>query len=178
MPNSLAFAASASTCVRDSGSAMPLERLFRRADLALRHAQTFEGLRARHLVHEMAIDVEETGAVRLLIDEMIVPDFVVESARFHVWLLAKSKKRVENTRRTANARLKRCLDRSGQAAEETARQARMIAQHDKGQRARSACVSNGFHRRGLRHEAHIDPLQPARKLPKLEEHYFGRHGKA
>ena len=44
------------------------ERFFRRAHLAAGHAQAFERLRARHLVHEMAVDIEQTGAVRLLID--------------------------------------------------------------------------------------------------------------
>ena len=41
------------------------ERLLRRAHLAAGHAQALEGLRARHLVHEMAVDIEEAGAVRL-----------------------------------------------------------------------------------------------------------------
>ena len=34
----------------------------------------------RHLVHEVTIDVEEAGSVRLLVDQMVVPDLVVEGA--------------------------------------------------------------------------------------------------
>ena len=41
------------------------QRLLRRAHLAARHAQAFEGLRAGHLVHEVAVDIEQAGAVRL-----------------------------------------------------------------------------------------------------------------
>ncbi len=43
------------------------QRLLRRAHRAVGHAQTFERLRARHFVDEMAIDVEKTGAVILLV---------------------------------------------------------------------------------------------------------------
>ena len=93
MPNSFALAASVSTCWRLSGSAMPLaavgrldvvvddgERLLRRAHLAPRHAQALEGLRARHLVDEMAVDVDEARAARRL-DDMVVPDLVVQRTR-------------------------------------------------------------------------------------------------
>jgi hypothetical protein len=31
-------------------------------------------------MHEMAIDIDEAGSVRLLIDQMVVPDLVVEGA--------------------------------------------------------------------------------------------------
>jgi hypothetical protein len=45
-------------------------------------AQAFEGLRAGDFVHEMAVDVEQAGAVLLLDDQMVVPDLVlVECAR-------------------------------------------------------------------------------------------------
>ncbi len=54
------------------------ERLLRRAHLAARHPKAFEGLRARHLVHEMAVDVEQAGAVVLLVDNVVVEDLVVE----------------------------------------------------------------------------------------------------
>ena len=46
-------------------------------------AQALEGLRAGHLVDEVAVDVEEAGAVGLLVDQMVVPDLVVEGSRFH-----------------------------------------------------------------------------------------------
>src|SRR5262249_2589886 len=62
------------------------ERLVGRAHLAAGQAQAFECLRARHLVHEMAVDVDETGAVRLLIHQMVFPDLVVERARHAVML--------------------------------------------------------------------------------------------
>ena len=59
------------------------QRLLRRADLAARHAQALEGLRAGHLVHEVAVDVEQARAVRLRVDDVVVPDLVVQSARSH-----------------------------------------------------------------------------------------------
>ena len=57
------------------------QRLVRRAHLAAGEAQSLESLRARHLVHEMAVDIDEAGAVRRFVDEMVVPDFIVERAR-------------------------------------------------------------------------------------------------
>ena len=59
------------------------QRLFRMAHLAAGHAQAFESLRARHLMDEMAVDIEEAGAVLGLVDQMIVPDLVVKRARLH-----------------------------------------------------------------------------------------------
>ncbi len=58
------------------------ERLLRGAHLAARHAQAFERLRARHLVDEMAVDIKQAGAVGLLVDQVVVPDLVVQRARF------------------------------------------------------------------------------------------------
>ncbi len=57
------------------------QRLLGRAHLAAGQTQTFERLRARHLMHEVAVDVDETCAVRLLIHQVVVPDLVVEGAR-------------------------------------------------------------------------------------------------
>ncbi|MCY1226238.1 hypothetical protein D9M72_384640 [compost metagenome] len=57
------------------------KRLFRGADLAAGHAQAFEGLRARHFVNEVTVDVEKTGAVFLFVDQVVVPDFVIEGTR-------------------------------------------------------------------------------------------------
>ena len=54
-------------------------------DLAIGQLQPFIGLRARHFMHEMAVDIEQAGSVRLLIDKMIVPDFVIECASFGHW---------------------------------------------------------------------------------------------
>ena len=56
------------------------ERLFRRAHLAAGHAQALERLRARHLMDEMAVDVEE-AQVALGVDDMVVPDLVVQRTR-------------------------------------------------------------------------------------------------
>ena len=39
--------------------------------------EPLEGLGTGHLVNKVAIDIDEAGAVRLLIDEMILPDFIV-----------------------------------------------------------------------------------------------------
>ena len=57
------------------------QRLLRRAHLAAGQPQSLERLRARHLVHEMPVDIDETGPVGAFVDEMIVPDFIVEGAR-------------------------------------------------------------------------------------------------
>ena len=78
MPKSRAFSASVSHLQRrfrivDAEAAVggrhvvvdDGERLLRRAHLAAGDAQALEGLRARHLVHEVAVDIEEAGAVGL-----------------------------------------------------------------------------------------------------------------
>ena len=59
------------------------ERELRAADLAVGEAQAFEGLRARHLVHEMAVDVENGGLARFVVNQVGVPDFVVEGGWGH-----------------------------------------------------------------------------------------------
>ena len=58
------------------------ERLFRRVHLAPRRAQAFERLRRSHLMHEMAVDIEQAGAVAGFVHQMVVPDFVVQRGRF------------------------------------------------------------------------------------------------
>jgi len=57
------------------------QRLFRRAHLAIGHPQAFKRLRARHLVHEMPVNIKQAGAIRLGIDDMVVPDLVIKRAR-------------------------------------------------------------------------------------------------
>ena len=42
--------------------------------LAAGELQPFEGLRARHLVHQMAVDVEQRRAVRFFADDVAVPN--------------------------------------------------------------------------------------------------------
>src|SRR5207247_9791822 len=49
-------------------------------DLAAGLAQAFKGLRAGDFVHQMPVDVEDGGAVFFGVDDMLVPDFVVEGA--------------------------------------------------------------------------------------------------
>ena len=57
--------------------------LFGRAHLALAHPQTFESLRACHFMDEMAVNIQKACAVRLRIDNMIIPDFFIKRARSH-----------------------------------------------------------------------------------------------
>src|SRR6185503_151197 len=49
--------------------------------------QALEGLRARHLVYEVTVDVEKVGAVRLGVYDVVVPNLVVKGFWFHgLWL--------------------------------------------------------------------------------------------
>ena len=57
------------------------ERLLRRVHLAAGRTQAFEGLRRRHLVNEMAVDIEQAGAVGGFVNQMVVPDFIVQRGR-------------------------------------------------------------------------------------------------
>ena len=52
------------------------ERRVRPAHRPAGLAQALEGLRAGHLVHQMAVDVEQAGAVLLPLDQVGVPDLV------------------------------------------------------------------------------------------------------
>src|SRR5690606_18732516 len=54
------------------------KRLFRRPYASSGKPQSLECLRARHLMDEMPVDVDQAGAVVVFMDEMIVPDLVVE----------------------------------------------------------------------------------------------------
>ena len=49
-------------------------------DLAARFAQAFKRLRAGHFVNQMAVDVQNGGAVFFGVNDVLVPDFVVEGA--------------------------------------------------------------------------------------------------
>ncbi len=56
--------------------------------LAPGDAQPLEGLRAGHFVHQVAIDVDQAGAVFLAMNEVVVPELVVERAcgeRHEAW---------------------------------------------------------------------------------------------
>src|SRR5690606_40620926 len=56
------------------------ECLFRMPQLAAAQPQSLEGLRARHLVDEVAVDIDEAGSVFLAVDQMVVEYLVVECA--------------------------------------------------------------------------------------------------
>ena len=56
-------------------------------DLAPGQTQTLVGLRAGHLVHQVAVDVERGSAIVLGVDDMVVPELVVEGACGHGVLL-------------------------------------------------------------------------------------------
>ena len=56
------------------------ERLLGGAHLAAGHPQAFESLRARHLVDEVTVDVDQGRAGRRL-DDMVVPDLVIQRTR-------------------------------------------------------------------------------------------------
>ena len=52
--------------------------LFRCANLAVRHTQTFERLRAGYFVNQMAVDIQQTGAVFAFVGYVCIPDFIIE----------------------------------------------------------------------------------------------------
>ena len=92
-PNSRQFSVSVSTWMREISSSIGLRAVAGRhvvvghgqggvgpAHLAAGQPQALEGLRAGDLVDEVAVDVEEAGAVRLLVDEMRVPDLLEQRA--------------------------------------------------------------------------------------------------
>ena len=54
------------------------KRLLGRTNFAAGHAQAFERLRARHLVDEVTIDIEQAGAVRAAVHHVVVEDLVVK----------------------------------------------------------------------------------------------------
>src|SRR3546814_9443797 len=53
------------------------------AQLAAGEAEPFEGLGRGHLMDEMAVDVDEAGAVVLPVDHMAVPDLDRKSTRMN-----------------------------------------------------------------------------------------------
>ncbi len=57
--------------------------LVRCVDLAPRHAQAFKGLGAGHFVHQMAVDIQQAGAIIGFVRDMGVPDFVIECLGRH-----------------------------------------------------------------------------------------------
>jgi hypothetical protein len=57
------------------------EGLLRGVDFAAGHAEAFEGLGARDLVDEVAVNIEEAGAIRLAVDDMVVKNLIVQGLR-------------------------------------------------------------------------------------------------
>src|SRR5438552_3133109 len=57
------------------------ERFLRRPDTPVAQPQPLEGLRARHLMHQMAVDVDQSHAVGFGMNQVIVPDLIVKRAR-------------------------------------------------------------------------------------------------
>ncbi len=131
------------------------ERLFGRADLAAGHAQAFESLRRRHLVNQVTVDVEKTGAVFVLRDDVVVPDLVVEGARcahgcHSVREQFSEKGGVVAAKACAAARVafkrpsaKSAVESAGYGCEEACRQTLVVLQHDKFVREASEFRSHG-----------------------------------
>ena len=108
IPKSATFFASVSIWMRLSGSSMPCERSVvgtlwsttarvRSGECTLRPAMRSpsKGLRTRHLVHQVPIDVEQRRAVGRGLDDVVVPDLVVQGSRErarggHVYLYPKA----------------------------------------------------------------------------------------
>lgn len=75
------------------------KRLLRLAHLAAGHAQAFECLRAGNFMHQVAIDVEQPGSVRLHVDHVVVPDLVVKRPCLgHGSLLGPSEQTVKRSK--------------------------------------------------------------------------------
>jgi hypothetical protein len=53
------------------------QRAVRPPDAPAGEAKPLEGLRGRHLVHQVPVDVDE-GRLAVVVDEVVVPDFVVQ----------------------------------------------------------------------------------------------------
>jgi hypothetical protein len=56
------------------------QREIRAAHLAAAQAKRFEGLRAGHFVDEVAVDIDQAGAVIAALDHVGVPDLLVKGA--------------------------------------------------------------------------------------------------
>ena len=117
------------------------QRLLRRANLAARRAQALEGLRRGHLVDQMAVDIEQAGAVIGFVHQMVVPDLVVQRGRFgherqpYERFCVSGKARIRaterNVRRGVRApRVKPRGRRGREPSEEAAGQAAAIVEHD------------------------------------------------
>ena len=54
---------------------------FRRLHSQSRLTKSVEGLRTIHLVHKMAVDIEQASTIGLLVHEMIIPDLFEKRQR-------------------------------------------------------------------------------------------------
>src|SRR5512144_2155958 len=88
--------------------------------LAAGGAQAFKGLWRGHLMHEMTININETRPIRLLVNQVVFPDFVVERTWFHGVNFAQREWIAVYTRRM-RTRSKACLHRCRQPAEKAPR---------------------------------------------------------
>jgi hypothetical protein len=99
-------------------------------------------------VDQVAVDVEKTGAVCLFVDQMIVPDLVVEGTRCAHGVKSVFLKLLENREMADQAppavirSTKSAVERTGHAGKKPRRQAIMVLQHEN----MRACASElGFH---------------------------------
>ena len=65
------------------------QRLLRRAHLAIGHAQPLERLRRGDFMNQMPVNIEQACAIRLLVDDMISENLVIEGLgglmSWHSW---------------------------------------------------------------------------------------------
>jgi hypothetical protein len=114
-----------------------------------RHTQTFKGLRRRHLVNKVTVDVEKTGSVGITINDVIIPDFIIKGAGCAHGFIHRILKKGNGLRKKADSleglsgERKSAVERPGQAREETCRQTLMILQHENILRETSEFRSHG-----------------------------------
>jgi hypothetical protein len=77
-------------------------------------------------VHQVTVNIEETRPIRLLVNQVIFPDFVVERAGFHGVNFAQREWKTA-CGRPMRTRSKACLHRC-QPAKEPPRQSRVVDQ--------------------------------------------------
>ena len=59
------------------------QRCFGVTNFSPRHPQAFKCLRAGDFMHQMAVDIEQAGAIRRLMHEVAVEDFIEECLGGH-----------------------------------------------------------------------------------------------
>ena len=90
--------------------------LLRRADLAAGHPQPLEGLRARDLVDEVAVDVDQAGAVRRLVHQVGVPESCRRGFSAAAWLPPARMFRTDGRRPFSRRRIARAPARGSATA--------------------------------------------------------------